>query len=147
MNRRSCIALVGSLLAAVGADAAVLRRGVRRRMVRRRVRRRFRRRVITRVVLGRRFWVVPLAVAVGWELVHDNRVVVVKEIKTVVRDGSKVEVALVSDDTGKTEEVDILREDNRANAKDLGGSVIAETDKSTPGIDAEIEAEVSDDSK
>ena len=53
----------------------------RPRIVRRRVRRRrVRRRVLWRTVRGRRVLVVPLALAVGWELLLDNEVVVVKQV-------------------------------------------------------------------
>src|SRR4051794_27073784 len=60
--------------------AAGPRRRVRRR-VRRHVRRRIRRRVAFRMVTGRRVAVVPLAVAVGWELSLGPRVVVVREVR------------------------------------------------------------------
>jgi hypothetical protein len=116
-------------------------RGTRRR-VRRRVRRRIRRPVVTRVIAGRPAWVVPLGLAVGWELVHDNRVVVVKEIKTFDRSGAKVQVAVVEDSSGKREEVDIFREDTSENSKNLEGSILADSDKTTPGVEKEEEVEV-----
>jgi high-affinity K+ transport system ATPase subunit B len=146
MNRRGFFtvltaALSGALLSAQAEAQLGVRRRARRR-VRRRIRRRIRRRAFTRVVLGRPFWVVPFGMVVGWELLHDNRVVVVKETKIIERDGQKVEVAVVQDDKGKTEEVDILREDNADNAKDLEGSRLADNDKSSPGIESEIEEEV-----
>lgn len=148
MNRRALSAALAALLgAAIAADplavgAQVVRR--RRRRVRRRIRRRFRRRAVTRVVLGRRFWVVPLGLAIGWELVHDNRVVVVKETRIVERDGNRVEVAVVADSSGSTEEIEIIREDTAENREELEGSRIADGDRATPGIDTEIEEEVDD---
>jgi hypothetical protein len=146
MNRRGFLAVLsatlsGTLLAAEAEAQVGVRRRARRR-VRRRIRRRIRRRAVTRVVLGRPFWVVPFGMIVGWELMHENRVVVVKETKIIEREGSKVEVAVVQDDTGKTEEVEILREDNAENAKDLEGSRLADADKSTPAVEADIEEEV-----
>ncbi|MEQ1579487.1 MAG: hypothetical protein ABL964_02755 [Steroidobacteraceae bacterium] len=146
MNRRGFFtvlmaALSGALLAADAEAQVGVRRRARRR-VRRRIRRRIRRRAVTRVVLGRPFWVVPFGMVVGWELMHENRVVVVKETKIIEREGRKVEVAVVQDDKGKTEEVEILREDNADNGKDLEGSRLADDDKSTPAVDAEIEEEV-----
>lgn len=121
------------------AAAATLRR---RRRVRRRIRRRMRRRAVTRIVMGRPFWVVPVGLAVGWELVHDQRVVEVKEIRIMERDGARVEVAVVQDSDGRTEQVDILREDTADNRQALQGSILPDDDKSTPGVADEIEEEV-----
>jgi len=75
---------------------------------------------------------------------HENRVVVVKETKLIERDGNKVEVAVVQDQQGKTEQIDLLREDNADNAKDLEGSRLTDNDKSTPAVEAEVEEEVDD---
>ena len=146
MNRRDLAAALAAVFGAAlivdptHALAQAVRR--RRRRVRRRVRRRHRRLAVTRVVRGRRLWVVPVGLAVGWELVHDNRVVIVREIKVVERDGARVEVAVVQDGAGKTEEVEVLREDTADNRNELEGSVIADSDQSTPGVEAEIEEEV-----
>jgi hypothetical protein len=149
MNRRdfaaACAAVFGATLAVnpTNAPAQAVRR--RRRRVRRRVvRRRYRRLAVTRVVLGRRLWVVPVGLAIGWELVHDNRVVIVREIKVVQRAGARVEVAVVQDGAGKTEEVEVLREDTPDNRKELEGSLVADSDQNTPSIEAEIEEEVED---
>lgn len=147
MKRRSFLAaLVATLSGALIADQANAQIGMRarraRRRIHRRIRRRIRRRTLTRIVLGRPFWVVPVGLAVGWELVHDNRVVVVKETRIIERDGAKVEVAMVQDSSGKTEQVDLLREDTVENSKDIEGSVLPNDDKVTPGIDGEIEEEV-----
>jgi hypothetical protein len=148
MNRRlfaaALAALAGFGFAAQpsAALAQVVRR--HRRRVRRRVRRRIRRRAVTRVVLGRPLWVVPVRLAVGWELVRDNRVVIVKETKVVERAGAKVEVAIVEDDQGKTEQVEILREDTRENGQELEGSTLAASDHTTPGIETEVEEDVGD---
>jgi hypothetical protein len=116
-----------------------VRRRVRRRI---RVRRRFRRRAIRRIVFGRPFWVVPVALVVGWELALADRVVVVKETRIIEKEGNKVEVAVVQDSDGKTEQIEITREDTADNAGDLEGSVIADSDKTTPGVDSETEVEV-----
>ena len=140
----SLIAACGGVLAFGWSDAEGGQRGrarVRRR-VRRRVRCRIRRRAMVRVVNGRRLWVVPVALAVGWELDYEERIVVVKELKNVERNGTKLQVAVVQDSAGKTEEVEILREDTDENRKDLEGSVLPDSDKTTPGVEGEIEEEV-----
>jgi high-affinity K+ transport system ATPase subunit B len=146
MNRRSfltnlALGLNGALILSTDAEAALIRR---RRRIRRRIRRRMRRRVVIRTVLGRPFWVVPVGLAVGWELMHNNRVVVVKETRIIERDGAKVEVAVVQDSNGSTEQIDVLREDTADNRKNLPGSVLPDDDKTTPGVDDEIEEEVSE---
>ena len=110
------------------------RRGIR---VRRHFRRRFRRRVAFRMFHGRRLWVVPVGLGVGWELMHENRVVVVKETKFIEVDGERREVAIVQDSDGKTEQVEMSREDTPENSKNLEGSVIPEGDTKTPGVDSE----------
>jgi hypothetical protein len=129
----------GSNVGATGEADATIRR---RRRIRRRIRRRMRRRAVTRMVRGRPFWVVPVGLAVGWELMHDHRVVIVQETRFIERDGARVEVAVVRDSDGRTEQVDLLREDTADNRKDLQGSVLSDDDKSTPGVDDEIEEEV-----
>ena len=45
----------------------------------------------------------------------------------------------MQDSSGKLEDVEILREDTDENRKDLGGSVLPDDDKKTPGIEGEIE--------
>jgi hypothetical protein len=130
MNRRGMLLGVWSAVG-LAASASVCRAEVRvrvgpRRRWRRGFRRRYRRFAFTRVVLGRSLWVVPVGLAVGWELVHRDRVVVVKEVRVVEKDGQKSEVALVEDASGKTEEVEILREDNADNVKELEGSPLNE---------------------
>ena len=115
----------------------------RRRIVRRRVRRRIRRHVVARVVLGRRVWVAPVALAIGWELaLAPNRVVVVRETRFVERAGTKVEVVVVQNSDGKTEELEIVREDTPENAKNVQGSVVPDGDKTTPVVEAEEDVEV-----
>jgi hypothetical protein len=154
MERRS---FLGSLAAVFGGalalglgretEAGPRARAVRRhrRRVRRRIRRRIRRRVGLRVWLGRPFWVVPVGVAVGWELVHKDRVVVVQSTKVVVRDDKKIDVLVVRDHDGKTEEVEVLREDTAENKAELEGSQLPDGDQTTPGRETEIEEEVDDD--
>ena len=147
MQRRSFLAVMlaaldGATLIDAGNEAnATIRR---RRRVRRRIRRRMRRRAVTRMVLGRPLWVVPIGLTVGWELMHDNRVVVVKETKYIERDGAKVEVAVVQSSDGNTEQVEVLREDTAGNRKNLQGSILPDDDTATPGVDDEIEEEVED---
>ena len=98
-----------------------------------------------RTVAGRRVWVAPVALAAGWELMLDNsRVVVVREMKFVERDGTKVEVAVVQGSDGKTEELEIVREDTAENRKDLEGTVLPDGDKTTPGVEKEEDVEVDD---
>ena len=81
MDRRTfvlnCATTLGltSLLSVGNAEAGPVRR--HRRRVRRRIRRRHRRRVAIRMIAGRPFWVVPVGLAIGWELLHDNHVVVI----------------------------------------------------------------------
>lgn len=88
-------------------------------------------------------WIAPLALAVGWELVlAPNRVVVVKETKYVERGGTRVEVAVVQNADGKTEEIEIAREDTAENTKNVQGSVLPDGDTSTPAVEAEEETEV-----
>lgn len=53
-------------------------------------------------------------------------------------------MAVVQDQQGKTEQIDLLREANADNAKDLEGSHLADNDKSTPAVEAEVEEEVDD---
>ena len=138
---RVLVTVGGGLLVADGvrAEGSQPRRAARRR-ARRRVRRRIRRRAIRRMVFGRPVWVVPVALAVGWELAYENRIVVVKEIKVVERDGAKIQIAVVQDRSGKREDVEILREDSDDNRRELGGSILPDDDKSTPGVEGEDDA-------
>lgn len=151
VDRRSALSSLAGLLVGVCvlglADAATAQRrpAVRRarRRVRRRVRRRIRRHLAFRVVAGRRIWIAPVALAIGWELaLDDNRVVVVKETKFVERSGGRVEVVTVQGADGKTEELEIVREDTAGNTKDVQGSTLPDDDKTTPAIENEEEVEV-----
>jgi hypothetical protein len=106
------------------------------------VRRRIRRRATFLIVAGYPVWVVPVALAIGWELVlNNNRVVVVKETKIIERSGTTVEVAVVQGADGKTEEIEIVREDTAENSEDLQGSVLPDDDKTTPAIETEEEVD------
>ena len=139
MKRRDLLsgvfAIFGAIALAPVAEAEPRPRRVARWPRRRRLyRRRFRRFAFTRVVFGRPHWVVPVSLVVGWELMHRNRVVVVKETRIIEKDGQKSEVAIVQDSTGKTEEVEILREDNVENADELEGSVVPDDDTATPTV-------------
>lgn len=84
----------------------------------------------------------PLALAVGWELMHDDKVVVVHEIKHVEVEGSKVEVVVVKNPDGSTEEIEIHREDTAENTAAQEGSVLVEGDASTLHTEAEEEVDV-----
>lgn len=104
------------------AEARPFRRRVRRR-VRRRLRR-IRRRTIFRVVTGRRLLVVPIGVAVGWELMIDNRVALVQSVSPTV--------VVVQYEGGERAELPAMQENTPENTQDLPGSE----------YDAEVEEEV-----
>jgi hypothetical protein len=137
MHRRSFMA---ALAVPMGIALALASTGVQARMtggrrVRHRVRHRIRRRISTRFIHGRPFWVVPVRVAVGWELMHLHRVVVVREIRVTERDGRRGEIAVVQDDTGQTLEMGITREDTPDNSIDFPGMAIQESDANTPALE------------
>ena len=113
ISRRSFMA---ALIAILASPTTLVHSGPpRRRRRRRRVRRRrLRRRVLWRTIGGRRLLVVPLAIAVGWELLKDDKVVIVKEVHT-----HKI---VVEDTNGKTETIEIIKEDTKENLHDLEGS-------------------------
>lgn len=136
MKRRELlkVAMVGAFGFASVAVAGPLRRRRVRRRVRRHVRRRFRRRVIWRTVGARRALVVPLAIAVGWELAVDKRVVVVHEVRPEV-------IVVIDPKTNAREEIAIVREDTAENTKELEGTVLAEGDAATPARENEEEVE------
>jgi uncharacterized Zn ribbon protein len=71
-------------------------------------------------------------------------VVVVKETRFVVKDGTRVEVAVVQGTDGKSEELEVAREDTDDNRKDLQGTVLADGDKTTPAVEADEDVEVDD---
>jgi hypothetical protein len=110
-----------------GAHVHPHRRRVRRRIRRRIRRRRIRRHVAWRVSTGRRVLVVPLAVAVGWELFYDHRPVVVHEIHPTY--------LVVRHVDGKSEKIDIVKEDTPENTVDHEGSEYEEE------VEEEVEAE------
>jgi hypothetical protein len=148
MDRRQLFGLftsgmTGAALALVRPADAAPRGAIRRhrRRVRRIVRRRIRRRVAIRNLRGRRVWVVPVGLVAGWELLHENQVVVVKETKFVVVDGERTEVAVVQHADGSTEQVEVAREDTAENRENLEGSVLPRNDNKTPGVSAEVEDE------
>jgi hypothetical protein len=97
-----------------------------------RVRRRIRRHAFIRIRYGRPFWVVPVGLAIGWELSLRNRVVVVRETRIVEKNGVKTEVAVVQGADGKSEQIDITREDTAENREELEGSVLDDADTTTP---------------
>ena len=144
MNRRTLLGIFAAGTAAALAPASLIealprRPAVRRhaRRVRRRVRRRIRRRVVVRMIAGRPVWVVPVALAAGWELVHENRVVVVRETKFVEVGGARTEVVVFAGSDGKTEQIAIAREDTPENRENLEGSVLPDSDTATPGVEGE----------
>ncbi len=123
MDRRTMLGLLASTVGFAATEAVAgprLRRRVRRR-IRRRVRRRIRRRVIWRTLGPRRALVVPLALAIGWELALDNRVVVVHELRPDV-------IVVVDAKTNAKEEIAIVKEDTADNAKELEGTLLAAND-------------------
>ncbi len=139
MNRRNLVAFtlpLGIVLALGAGESSAYDNPRRRVRPRLRARRRFRRHAFSRVMLGRPVWVVPMGLAVGWELVHANRVVVVREIKEIERDGQKTEVAVVQEATAKPEEIEITRQDSAENSAELPGSEIAEDDLESPGVES-----------
>ena len=89
--------------------------------------------------------VVPVATAVGWELVLDDQVVVVYEVRTVRLASAaaveEVEVIVVVREDGEREEVEIVREDDDFNADELEGSALPEGDSTTPGVESTVEVE------
>lgn len=148
-TRRAFLSLLLTSVA-LPAVAGPRRRAVRRvrRRVYRHVYRRWRRRVAWRVVAGRRIWVAPVALAVGWELAlpveggRPDEIVVVRELREPAVAGGP-EIAVVVGADGKTREMEFTREDNADNGRDLEGSVVA-----TPGnvpvrqLQEEVEEEV-----
>jgi hypothetical protein len=80
--------------------------------------------------------VVPVAAAVGWELVVDDKVYVVENTK---KDGD-VEIFIIKSG-GETTEIAVIREDDDTNSVEMEGSELADGDTSTPGVDAEEEIE------
>ena len=90
----------------------------------------------------RRRLVVPVALAIGWELMVDDRVVVVHHVKHVERDGSKVEVVVIKNTDGSEEEIEVDREDTADNSKTEQGSVLDASDTTTPATEAEEEVEI-----
>jgi hypothetical protein len=123
-SRRSIMGFLATLalpaaLLSTGAEAhrgphAHPHRKVRRK-VRRRVRRhRVRRRTSWRALHGRRYLVVPMGLAIGWELWVDNRLVVVREVHE--------HTIVVAHEDGSVETLDTQREDTAENAEELQGS-------------------------
>ena len=138
MRRRDIIMSIAAVLVAEGCVVHAHRahpghahgRRVRRR-VRRRIRRRWRRRVAWRVVGPRRALVVPVAVAVGWELALDSRVVIVREVRPTT-------VVVVDVNGGAPEEVEIDKEDTSDNTREEQGAPAAAGE---PGRDSEEDVE------
>ena len=139
LNRREVMfGLLGAFGAAVSGCVVPRRgRGMRvRRRVRRRIRRRIRRRVAWRVVTGRRRLVVPLAVAVGWELMLDSRVVVVRQVKATS--------IIIITNNKSPEEIEVEREDTADNREELQGTEVPAGETGTPvrEVEEDVEEEV-----
>lgn len=138
-RRTLILAVIAGLATASLSDAEAnprARSRVRRRTrrtVRRRVRRRHRRRVRRRVIAGRSVLVVPIGLAVGWELMIDDRVYVVTSINKV--EGGETAELQASDGSVKSEP--IHREDTDENAVEHEGSELPEGDTTTPGVENE----------
>lgn len=113
VSRRAFASLMSLAIAAAAAPAPAWG-GPRRRQKRRVRRRRTRRRVIWRTHNGRRLLVVPVGVAVGWELMVDDRIVVVHEVRP--------DVIVVKDASGKTEEIAVAKEDTDDNKVEHEGT-------------------------
>ena len=96
------------------------------------------------MVAGRRVLVVPVAVAAGWELLIDKKIVVVKEVKTIEAETGKKTVILVQgNQEGDTVmELDAVLEDTKENSVELEGSLLPDGDTETPAIEREEEVEV-----
>jgi hypothetical protein len=86
------------------------------------------------VVTGRRVAVVPVAVAVGWELALGPRVVVVREVRPTT-------IMVVDVAGGAPEEIEVAREDNAENGVEEQGSPIGADDQASPAREAEEEGE------
>lgn len=66
------------------------------------------------MVGGRPLLVVPLAIAVDWKLLKDDKVVVVKKVHK--------HTIVVEQSNGKTEEIKIVKKATKENPQDLKGS-------------------------
>jgi len=55
-----------------------------------------------------------MAIAVAWELLKDDKIVVVKEVHK--------HTIVVEQTNGKTEEIEIVKDDTKENSQDLEGS-------------------------
>ncbi|MCO4774264.1 MAG: hypothetical protein KDA24_29830, partial [Deltaproteobacteria bacterium] len=72
------------------------------------------------------------------ELAHEDRIVVVKEIKVIEVEGESTEAII----TTEGEEILIEREDDDANSKAEQGSTLPENDTKTPAVETEEEVEI-----
>lgn len=106
-----------------------------RRAARAPIRHRIRRRLLVRAVQGRLEWIVPMELAVGWELQHSRHVVVVRQLHIVGAEGAKSELAVVARSDGGTEKFPITRQDTSDNRVNLTGSPIEPHDLDTPAIE------------
>lgn len=83
----------------------------------------------------------PVGVAVGWELLRDDKVVVVKEVKVVEVESEPREIVVLIHTDGREEEIEVVREDDENNSVEIEGSILPEGDVKTPGVESEIEVE------
>lgn len=141
MTRRNVMQLFGAAILSIttGVLAGPLLRAERRqlRRMRRRIRRRIRRRVFFRSIHGRRFLVVPVAIAAGWELQIDKEVVVVKEVRVIKKDGLTSETIVTTHPDGTEKEYPVVREDNQDNSVELEGSELSQNEQEIPHIESE----------
>lgn len=131
MRRTFLIGLLGAAATLIFGGEAAARHppgGPHRRRVRRRVRRRMRRmrrRVRWSMRAGRRALIVPVGLAIGWELMVENRLALVQSVN-----GGQVVVQYV--DGGSVETVPVVMENTADNSEVLPGSE----------YEAEVEEEV-----
>ncbi|HLA72912.1 MAG TPA: hypothetical protein VK624_15510 [Steroidobacteraceae bacterium] len=125
--------MMGTILAMCAVPAGAYSNP--RRAARAPIRHRIRRRLLVRAVRGRLEWIVPMELAVGWELQHARRVAVVRELHIVGAEGAKSELAVVALSDGTTEKFPITRQDTSDNRLNLTGSAIEPHDHDTPAIE------------
>lgn len=98
-------------------------------------RHRIRRRLLVRTHRGRIEYVVPTDLAVGWELQHAARVVLVRELQVSGPEASRIEIAIVSLLDESIERLPITRENTDENRVSLVGSLIEPDDPESPAIE------------
>lgn len=92
---------------------------------------------MVRAVAGRPVMVVPVGVAVGWELAQGDRVVIVREVRPTT-------IVVVDSATGKTEEMPVVREDDATNSTEQLGTELSPSDTTTPARELDEDVEVTE---